>query len=113
MARTGGVFLRGVLHYSCGETGLLLDLSVVQIDQLYKFAAKRIGYESVLRSMESSALSAMDLGLLVINPQDAFTGTCNLSSSPALLASPVTSVLLGGAIVAKTMDITTTARNDF
>jgi DNA-directed RNA polymerase specialized sigma24 family protein len=39
-------FLRGVLHYSCGETGLLLDLSEVQIDQLYKFAAKRIGYES-------------------------------------------------------------------
>jgi hypothetical protein len=39
-------FLRGVLHYSCEETGLLLDLSDVQIDQLYKFAAKRIGYES-------------------------------------------------------------------
>jgi hypothetical protein len=39
-------FLRGVLHYSCEETGLLLDLSVVQIDQLYNFAAKRIGYES-------------------------------------------------------------------
>jgi hypothetical protein len=39
-------FLRGVLHYSCEETGLLLDLSEVQIDQLYKFAAKRIGYES-------------------------------------------------------------------
>jgi hypothetical protein len=39
-------FLRGILHYSCEETGLLLDLSNVQIDQLYKFAAKRIGYES-------------------------------------------------------------------
>jgi DNA-directed RNA polymerase specialized sigma24 family protein len=39
-------FLRGVLHYSCEETGLLLDLSEVQIDQLYEFAAKRIGYES-------------------------------------------------------------------
>jgi hypothetical protein len=39
-------FLRGVLHYSCQETGRLLDLSDVQIDQLYKFAAKRIGYES-------------------------------------------------------------------
>jgi DNA-directed RNA polymerase specialized sigma24 family protein len=39
-------FLRGVLHYSCEETGLLLNLSEVQIDQLYKFAAKRIGYES-------------------------------------------------------------------
>jgi hypothetical protein len=39
-------FLRGVLHYSCGETRLLLDLNDVQIDQLYKFAAKRLGYES-------------------------------------------------------------------
>jgi DNA-directed RNA polymerase specialized sigma24 family protein len=39
-------FLRGILHYSCEETGLLLGLSNVQIDQLYKFAAKRIGYES-------------------------------------------------------------------
>jgi hypothetical protein len=39
-------FLRGVLHYSCEETGLRLDLSEVQIDQLYKFAAKRLGYES-------------------------------------------------------------------
>src|SRR5271154_2164790 len=39
-------FLRGVLHYSCEETGLLLDLNDVQIDQLYKFAAKRMGYES-------------------------------------------------------------------
>ena len=39
-------FLRGILHYSCEETGLLLDLSGVQIEQLYKFAAKRIGYES-------------------------------------------------------------------
>jgi hypothetical protein len=38
--------LRGVLHYSCEETGRLLDLSDVQIDQLYKFAAKRIGFES-------------------------------------------------------------------
>jgi len=39
-------FLRGVLRYSREETGLFLDLSEVQIDQLYKFAAKRIGYES-------------------------------------------------------------------
>ena len=39
-------FLRGILHYSREETGLLLNLSDVQIDQLYKFAAKRIGYES-------------------------------------------------------------------
>ena len=39
-------FLRGVLHYSRAETGLLLDLNDAQIDQLYKFAAKRIGYES-------------------------------------------------------------------
>jgi DNA-directed RNA polymerase specialized sigma24 family protein len=39
-------FLRGILHYSCEEIGLLLSLSEVQIDQLYKFAAKRIGYES-------------------------------------------------------------------
>jgi hypothetical protein len=39
-------FLRGILHYSCEETGLLLNLSDVQIEQLYKFAAKRIGYES-------------------------------------------------------------------
>jgi len=39
-------FLRGILHYSCEETGLLLNLNDVQIDQLYKFAVKRIGYES-------------------------------------------------------------------
>jgi hypothetical protein len=39
-------FLRGVLHYSCEETGLLLDLSEVLIDQLYMLAAKRIGYET-------------------------------------------------------------------
>ena len=39
-------FLRGILHYSCEETRLLLNLSDVQIDQLYKFAAKPIGYES-------------------------------------------------------------------
>jgi hypothetical protein len=38
-------FLRGILHYSCQETGLLLNVSDVQIDQLYKFAAKRISYE--------------------------------------------------------------------
>jgi DNA-directed RNA polymerase specialized sigma24 family protein len=37
-------FLRGILHYSCEETSLILDLSDVQIDQLYKFAARRIGY---------------------------------------------------------------------
>jgi hypothetical protein len=39
-------FLRGILHYSCEETGILLNLCDVQIDQLYKFAVKRIGYES-------------------------------------------------------------------
>ncbi|HTF66319.1 MAG TPA: hypothetical protein VK638_26900 [Edaphobacter sp.] len=39
-------FLRGVLHYSCEETGLLLNLSDIQINQLYKFAARRLGYES-------------------------------------------------------------------
>jgi DNA-directed RNA polymerase specialized sigma24 family protein len=39
-------FLRGILHYSFEETGLLLDLSDVQIEQLYKFAARRIDYES-------------------------------------------------------------------
>ena len=39
-------FLRRVLHYSCEETGLRLDLSEVQIDQFYKLAAKRLGYES-------------------------------------------------------------------
>jgi hypothetical protein len=39
-------FLRGILHYSCDETGLLLDLSDVQIEQLYQFAVKRIGYKS-------------------------------------------------------------------
>jgi hypothetical protein len=39
-------FLRGILRYTCEETGLLLNLSDLQIDQLYKFAAKRIGYES-------------------------------------------------------------------
>ena len=39
-------FLRGILHYSSEETGFLLSLSAIQIDQLYKFAAKRIGYES-------------------------------------------------------------------
>jgi hypothetical protein len=39
-------FLRGIIHYSCEETGLLLNLNDVQIDQLYKFAVKRIDYES-------------------------------------------------------------------
>lgn len=39
-------FLRGILHCSHEETGLLLNLSDVQIDELYKFAAKRIGHES-------------------------------------------------------------------
>jgi hypothetical protein len=37
-------FLHGILHYSCEETGLLLNLSDVQIDQFYRLAAKRIGY---------------------------------------------------------------------
>jgi hypothetical protein len=39
-------FLRGILHYSCEETSLLLDLSDAQIGQFYQLAAKRIGYES-------------------------------------------------------------------
>ena len=39
-------FLRGILRYSCEETGLLLNLSAVQIDQLYKFAAKRISHRT-------------------------------------------------------------------
>lgn len=39
-------FLRGVLHYSCQETAHFLNLTDVQIDQLYKFAAKRLGYKS-------------------------------------------------------------------
>jgi hypothetical protein len=39
-------FLRGILHYSCEQTSLMLNLSDVQIDQLYKFAAKRIDYEA-------------------------------------------------------------------
>jgi hypothetical protein len=42
----GVYFLRGILHYSCEEIGLLLNLTDVQIDQLYKFAAMRIGHES-------------------------------------------------------------------
>jgi hypothetical protein len=37
-------FLLGILHYSREEIGLLLNLNDVQIDQLYKFAVKRIGY---------------------------------------------------------------------
>jgi len=37
-------FLHGVLHYSCRETALLLGMSDANIDQLYKFAAKRIAY---------------------------------------------------------------------
>jgi DNA-directed RNA polymerase specialized sigma24 family protein len=37
-------FLRRVLHYSCQETALLLGMSHAQIDQFYKFAAKRIAY---------------------------------------------------------------------
>jgi hypothetical protein len=47
-------FLRGILHYSCEEIGLLLRLSDVQIDQLYKFAAKRIDYESKTNVASSS-----------------------------------------------------------
>ena len=39
-------FLRGILHYSREEIGLLLNMNDVQIDQFYKFAAKRIGYGS-------------------------------------------------------------------
>lgn len=37
-------FLRGVLRYSCEETAHLLGMSDANIDQLYKFAAKRIAY---------------------------------------------------------------------
>jgi len=36
--------LHGVLRYSCRETALLLGMSNANIDQLYKFAAKRIAY---------------------------------------------------------------------
>ena len=36
--------LHGVLRYSCHETALLLGMSNVNINQLYKFAAKRIAY---------------------------------------------------------------------
>ncbi len=43
-------FLHGILHYSCEEIGLLLDLSDVQIEQLYKFAAKRIRHETMTAS---------------------------------------------------------------
>jgi hypothetical protein len=39
-------FLRGILHYSCERTGLLLNLSDVQVDQLYKLAAKRLEYKN-------------------------------------------------------------------
>jgi hypothetical protein len=46
VVRTGSLFSARHSQYSCEETGLLLNLSDVQIDQLYKFAAKRIGYES-------------------------------------------------------------------
>ena len=37
-------FLHGVLHYSGHDTALLLGMSVAQIDQLYRYAAKRIVY---------------------------------------------------------------------
>ena len=37
-------FQHGVLRYSGHDTALLLGMSVVQIDQLYRFAAKRIAY---------------------------------------------------------------------
>jgi hypothetical protein len=36
--------LHGVLRYSCHETALLLGMSNANIDQLYRFAAKRIAY---------------------------------------------------------------------
>lgn len=48
----------------------------------------------------------MDLRLRVMNPQDALTGTCNLSRSVALLVSPRRCSFARGAIVAKTMVIT-------
>ena len=38
------LFLRGVLRYSCQDTALLLGMSDANIDQLYKFAKKRIRY---------------------------------------------------------------------
>ena len=37
-------FLHGVLHYSYQEIALLLGMSDANIDQLYKFAAKRVAY---------------------------------------------------------------------
>jgi hypothetical protein len=37
-------FLHGILQYSCRETALLLGMNDANIDQLYKFAAKRIAY---------------------------------------------------------------------
>jgi hypothetical protein len=37
-------FLCGVLHYSYQDTALLLGMSDANIDQLYRFAAKRIRY---------------------------------------------------------------------
>jgi hypothetical protein len=43
-------FLRGILHYSWNEIGLLLNMSDVQVDLLYKFAGKRIDYESKITS---------------------------------------------------------------
>jgi len=39
-------FLRGILHYSCEQTSLFLSFSEIQINQLYKIAAKRIGYKA-------------------------------------------------------------------
>lgn len=39
-------FLRGVLRYSCQDTALLLGMSDANIDQLHKFAQKRIRYSN-------------------------------------------------------------------
>lgn len=39
-------FLRGVLRYSHQDTALLLGMSDANMDQLHKFARKRIGYSS-------------------------------------------------------------------
>jgi hypothetical protein len=60
-----------------------------------------------------NALSAMDLRLRVMNPQDALTGTCNLSRFPALLVSPRRCSFARGAIVAKTMAITSDQKKRF
>ena len=75
MVRTGSLFSARHSQYSCEETGLLLNLSDVQIDQLYKFAAKRIGYESNTTCGDEYLESLAEVRLLIIydslgNPSD-------------------------------------------